>query len=415
MKAEQNSRIARTVSLLIAVCLIGAPAQANYGGGVGEPNDPYLIYTAQHVYDMGTTPEHLGRHFRLMADIDMGRSINMNFRMIGINMDRSFTGTFDGNGHTISNATYILGAAVQDNVGLFGYIGDAQHRAAIKNLGLIDPNIDALSEGTGNNVGALVGCVFNGTILNCYVEGGRVLGYRSVGGLVGGPAPTRNPVYRLIEGCRADARVSGFSEVGGLLGYNDRTMLFRCHATGNVSGYERVGGLVGYNCGWLLGCRFTGKVIGINCSGGLAGLNDAAEGELFRCYCTARVRGDPYVGGLAGANEGLIEECYSRGSVEGMTQVGGLAGALHAGVSDRDGTVIDSFWDMDTSGRTTSAGGTGKTTAEMQTARTFLDAGWDFVGEAHNGTDDVWWIDEGKDYPRLWWEAAAEPNASAAE
>jgi hypothetical protein len=46
----------------------------------------------------------------------------------------------------------------------------------------------------------------------------------------------------------------------------------------------------------------------------------------------------------------------------------------------------------------------GKTTAEMQTASTFLEAGWDFVGETENGTDDIWWILEGKDYPRLWWE-----------
>jgi hypothetical protein len=51
-------------------------------------------------------------------------------------------------------------------------------------------------------------------------------------------------------------------------------------------------------------------------------------------------------------------------------------------------------------------GVTGKTTAEMQTAKTFLDAGWDFVGETANGTKDIWWIDEGKDYPRLWWEVS---------
>ena len=37
-------------------------------------------------------------------------------------------------------------------------------------------------------------------------------------------------------------------------------------------------------------------------------------------------------------------------------------------------------------------------------ARTFLDAGWDFVGKTANGTEDIWWINEGKDYPRLWWE-----------
>jgi inhibitor of cysteine peptidase len=63
-----------------------------------------------------------------------------------------------------------------------------------------------------------------------------------------------------------------------------------------------------------------------------------------------------------------------------------------------------SFWDMETSGQTASDGGTGLATAEMQTTSTFLDAGWDFVDETENGTDDIWKIAEGLDYPRLWWE-----------
>jgi hypothetical protein len=41
----------------------------------------------------------------------------------------------------------------------------------------------------------------------------------------------------------------------------------------------------------------------------------------------------------------------------------------------------------------------------MQTASTFLDVGWDFIDETVNGTEDIWWILEGQDYPRLWWEA----------
>jgi len=49
-------------------------------------------------------------------------------------------------------------------------------------------------------------------------------------------------------------------------------------------------------------------------------------------------------------------------------------------------------------------GGKGKTSTEMQTAATFLDAGWDFIDETANGTEDIWWILEGQDYPRLWWE-----------
>ena len=54
--------------------------------------------------------------------------------------------------------------------------------------------------------------------------------------------------------------------------------------------------------------------------------------------------------------------------------------------------------------QTTSNRGTGKTTVQMQTADTFLEMGWDFVDETANGTENIWWIDEGQDYPHLWWE-----------
>jgi hypothetical protein len=77
------------------------------------------------------------------------------------------------------------------------------------------------------------------------------------------------------------------------------------------------------------------------------------------------------------------------------------------------GTVVTTcFWDTQTSGQASSAGGTGKTTAEMQTASTFLDAGWDFIDETANGTEDIWWILEGQDYPHLWWELI-DDNAAA--
>jgi hypothetical protein len=44
----------------------------------------------------------------------------------------------------------------------------------------------------------------------------------------------------------------------------------------------------------------------------------------------------------------------------------------------------------------------------MQSAGTFLGAGWDFVDETVNGTKDIWRILEGQDYPHLWWESAEE-------
>lgn len=112
----------------------------------------------------------------------------------------------------------------------------------------------------------------------------------------------------------------------------------------------------------------------------------------------ATVSGIASVGSLVGVNEASISSSYSSSSVSGKDRVGGLVG------TGNPAAVTRSFWDIQTSGCMTSAGGTGKTTAEMQTASTFLDADWDFVGENENGTEDTWWIDEGKDYPRLWWE-----------
>ena len=112
------------------------------------------------------------------------------------------------------------------------------------------------------------------------------------------------------------------------------------------------------------------------------------------------------------AHLGLFGRLGSPGEVKdlGMTDVnivgsGDFVGGL---VGSRDGhgpgVVTTCFWDIQTSGQPTSDGGKGKTTAEMQTAKTFLDAGWDFVDETANGTEDTWWILEGQDYPRLWWE-----------
>ena len=92
-------------------------------------------------------------------------------------------------------------------------------------------------------------------------------------------------------------------------------------------------------------------------------------------------------------------QCYSTGFVNGEKgYVGGLIG------DNLNGHVEASFWDIQTSGKTTSAGGIGKTTGQMHRIGTYLQEGWDFVNETENGMEDIWWIDEGNDYPRLWWE-----------
>ena len=127
--------------------------------------------------------------------------------------------------------------------------------------------------------------------------------------------------------------------------------------------------------------------------GGLVGYNSG--GYVLDCYSTGATRGDNDVGGLVGNNEGCVMECYSTNAVGGTgRRVGGLVGNNY-------GYMNYCFWDTQTSGRDKSAFGRGLTTTQMQMANTFLDAGWDFVGETENGMEDIWWILEGQDYPRL--------------
>ena len=82
-----------------------------------------------------------------------------------------------------------------------------------------------------------------------------------------------------------------------------------------------------------------------------------------------------------------MTNCYSTGSVSGSSRVGGLIGF------DYGGTYNDCFWDTETSGQDTSAGGTGKSTADMMKQATFTN--WDFTDP------DTWDITEDETYPWL--------------
>jgi len=200
--------------------------------------------------------------------------------------------------------------------------------------------------------------------------------------------------------------VTGSSDIGGLVGENYYGGISNCYSTGTVSSNSNIGGLVGSNYyGSISDCYSTGSVSGTSFVGGLAGLNE--YGNISRCYSTGAVSGDGWgIGGLVGRNyDAGINNCYSAGKVSSSTgslDVGGLVG------SDYGGSVVGSFWDVNTSCQTDSSGGTGKTTTEMKTLLTFISspASWDFTNETANGTNYYWRMCvNGVDYPRLNWES----------
>jgi hypothetical protein len=360
---SSSINISKVILGAVVVCVFGAAANGAPWAGSGTAEEPYQIWTAADMQAIGADLNYWGAHFELMADIDLSGYTGTSFNLIGYYVSGSnnspFTGVFDGNGHTISNFTY--NSTGGGYTGLFGAV--VGETAEIKDLGLINPNV---STGTGGKVAALAGIIYYGRISGCWVEGGQV---SSSGSIVGGLAGRIS--FATIANCRTSCSVSGGTIVGGLVA-NPLGMIVNCYSAGSVSATgNRVGGLVGT-------CIAT----------------------VSNCYSTASVSGASEVGGLLGSFNTPIINSYSTGSVYGSgSSVGGLTG-LNV---DNRGKVIESFWDIETSGQATSAGGTGKTTAEMQNPNTFLDAGWDFVGETNNGPSDDWAVPDGGGYMILSW------------
>jgi hypothetical protein len=246
---------------------------------------------------------------------------------------------------------------------------------------------------TGNDrVGGLVGWN-DGEVTNCYADG-TVAGSNSTGGLIG---LAGDPSYASIS--HFSGTVTGNDRVGGLAGWNDGGTLINCYAAGTVTGSNSTGGLMGWSNGTVSSCWATGSVTGSNCTGGLVGSN---EGTVDNSYSTGSVVGNDTVGGLVGSNgvQSTVNSSYSTGSVAGNSSVGGLLGAS-------SGTVINSFWDIETSAQNTSAGGIGKNTTHMKDISTFLVVVWDIVavggpGERHTG--HIWNIVDDVTYPFLSWQ-----------
>lgn len=356
MNSLQN-RASGTILALVAMCLSCVPVQAKYGGGSGTPVDPYRIYTAQQMNEIGANPGDWDKQFKLMADVDLSAYTGKTFNIIGRGtpfepVSNPFSGVFDGNGHTISNFTYT--SAGVNAVALFGNISGTN--AKIMNLTLLTPDVQA---GAGDYVGALVGVLQAAVVTGCRVERGNVSGRLYVGGLIGSDEG-------IVLECCSSGGIWGDWYVGGLVGGVGDGKVTECYSTAAVAGNKNVGGLVGWTA-------------------------DEAS-AVTNSYATGTVQGGTYVAGLVGLVErGAAYKSYSTGKVAGSQYVGGLVGGVLA-----LGNVTHCFWDTQTSGWQTSPGGTGKTTAQMKTMSTFTPSAWDF--------STIWTICEAVNYPVLLWQ-----------
>ncbi|RVU11965.1 GLUG motif-containing protein, partial [Methylobacterium oryzihabitans] len=240
------------------------------------------------------------------------------------------------------------------------------------------------SAGTSFEVGGLVGD--NGGTVSGSSATGATRGQRQVGGLVGYNRSTGTVIRSYAVGA-----VSGLgNSVGGLVGRNDGGAVSGSYATGSVAGSNNVGGLLGFNDGGTVSQSYaTGAVSGSQGVGGLVGFNDFTSSRIDQSYATGAVSGSEGVGGLVGVNYGTVEQSHATGAIGGSSRyVGGLVGYSNSTINqsyatgavtgdtgssfvgglvgENVGTVTASAWDTQTSGQTTSAGGTGYTTRQLQ-------------------------------------------------
>jgi len=353
-------------SSIFFACLItvALPSTCFALGGSGTLENPYVI-ASKADFDVFSNPANAatywasGVYTKLVCDIDLAGTYTT--AVIAPDTDNTnaqtfdgvtFAGVLNGNDYTISNLTIDSAGVKNSYLGLFGQIAA---EGQVMNLGVENINITSDGEGEatyyigglcGNNLGVLTHCYTTGSVTGSYT------GY--VGGLIG------QNTEGLVSSCYSSVNVSagdGSGFIGGMAGVNVHGSITDCYAGGSVAGT--------YNTDWL---------------GGLVGISTVVtSGKLSS-----------------------VSNCYATGSVangNSSSNVGGLAGEN----SGTGSSVANCFWDIDTGGPDNGIG-TPKTTVQMQTDDTFINAGWDFVDETDNGTEDYWRKPYQIGYPILHWQ-----------
>ena len=293
---EAGNRYTYTVKvnatgLALEGCTIGDWADG--GGESGEAEDlgysiqndgSYMVYNANGLMNIAELVNGGKTDINITLDTNIDLT-GKDWTPIGTSFRNSYTGTFDGGGHTIKGLTVTTN---DQFVGLFGSLGKA---GTVKNV--VMEGVQITNNHGSGYVGGVVGNS-DGTIENCSVSG-SVSGTAYVGGVVG------VQWFGSITGCSSSATVKGMGDVGGVAGQtNADATLTACYATGNVTielGHRDrvyVGGLVGWNAGSsVLACYATGNVTS-----------------------TGSSTGNVYIGGFLGGNYATVTACYWKNNHE---------------------------------------------------------------------------------------------------
>ena len=247
-----------------------------------ESNGSYTVTSADGLMNVA----ELVNGGKTDINITLDKNIDLtgkDWTPIGTSFDNSYTGTFDGGGHTITGLT----VTTKDQfVGLFGYLNRA---GTVKNV---------VMEGIQITSNHMFGCT------------GGVVGYS----------------WGTIENCSVSGSVSGTDCVGGVVGSQKAGSIIGCSSSATVKGTHYVGGVAGEKWGTMIACYATGNVtleIGSpkNLSGGgVVGLNGGSR--VLACYAIGNVNskgsstGNVHIGGLFGDNYTVVTACYWKNNQE---------------------------------------------------------------------------------------------------
>ena len=293
---EAGSRYKYTVKvnatgLTLEGCTIGDWADGGGESGAAElgyiydsNTKTYTVYNADGLLAWNEAAQKdRSINCTLTADIDL---TGKDWTPIGTNFYNSYTGTFNGGGHTIKGLTVTTN---DQYVGLFGRLGKA---GTVKNV--VMEGVQITSNHSLGYAGSVAGFSWGGTIENCSVSG-SVSGTVSVGGVVGIQWEAS------ITGCSSSATVKGMVKVGGVAGEtNSGATMAACYATGNVTiEIDPINNILG---------------------GGLVGFN--AGSSVLACYATGNVTstgsgtGNVHIGGFLGGNYTTVTACYWKNNHE---------------------------------------------------------------------------------------------------
>jgi hypothetical protein len=347
------------------------------------------------------------QNYILVNDIDLSDAASWNngagFTPIG-SQDAPFTGSFDGDGYTLSGLT--INNADKEYLGFFAALGSG---ATISNLTLQSNSVTG-----GNNTAVLAGSADGASISNCHIAGTSNVSGRSYVSLLIAQAVNTD-----ITDCTVRGQIEGSSRVGGIAGYIDVGTISRCGAAVQIpDGGTYAGGLVGRGDDLDITQSYaTGSIAASGYAGGLIGylfITASATFNLSDCYSQVETVGSNYVGGLGGriivfgSSDLAIARCYTTGLVGGDSRVGAAFGYL-----DNDAIVSNSYWNTTTSGQSVAVGDgsqsgfSGLSDSNMKKEASY--AAWDFTS--------VWRIVEDESYPYLAWEESpgAAPGISGIE